>query len=215
MKNNNNTEQKLIDNAMRLFKRHGYDNVTIDQICDAVGISKNTYYYHFESKDSLLLAYMLEHKKMTAQALTDVLFVEKNHFEQFWFLQKKRIDILLDCGMEIICHLRDMKVVHSAFDDQEKDALLEAKIISAAQTDGSVRNQSDSRSLAVSSAMLFFGMLMIWISLKGAFDFELAMRSGYESIFDVPPELRRGSDLYEHLISAAQKSNKKGKNDAR
>lgn len=219
MKNNNKTEQKLIDNAMRLFKRHGYANVTIDQICDTVEISKNTFYYHFESKDSLLLAYMLEQKKATMQAITDVLFAEKNHFEQFWVLQKKRIDILLDCGLDIVSHLRDMKTVHSAFSDEhEEDAMLEAKIIGAAQADGSVRNQSDSRSLVAAAAMSFFGMLMIWVSMKGAFDFELAMRFSYENIFDVRPDLRRGSDLsdlYKHLVSAAQKDNKKGKNNAR
>ena len=208
MENINETKQKLIDSAMRLFKRHGYANVTIEQICDAVGISKNTYYYHFESKDSLLLAYLNEKKDLTMQTLTDVLFTEKNNFEKFWILQKKGIDIMLDCGIDIICHLRDMKTIHSALNaryQQEDFFSLQEKIISAAQADGSVRNQADSRALVAASALQFFGVLSVWIVMNGAFDCEKVMRSCFENILDVRPDLRCGGDLYEYFLNVKEK----------
>ena len=210
MKNIDETKQKLISSAMRLYKRYGYANVTIEQICEAVGIAKNTYYYHFESKDALLLAYLLEQKDLTVQALGDVLFTEQNNFEKFWFIQKKRIAVLLDCGIDIICHLRDMKTVHSAFAAQHKEGALtlEAKIIKAAQADGTVRNQTDSLSLTAAGAMLFCGVLIIWIAMDGVFDLEQAVRSGFENLFDVRPDLRHGKDLYAYLLSTVQKQRK-------
>ena len=45
MKEDNETRKKIRDNALRLFQENGYDAVTINAICKASGISKNTFYY--------------------------------------------------------------------------------------------------------------------------------------------------------------------------
>ena len=33
------TRQKIFETSLELFNRHGYDNVTIDDICDTIGVS--------------------------------------------------------------------------------------------------------------------------------------------------------------------------------
>ena len=48
------TKEHLRRAATRLFARHGYSNVTIDQICAEAEVSKGAFYYHFESKDAAL-----------------------------------------------------------------------------------------------------------------------------------------------------------------
>ena len=42
-----NTKVEIIECAVNLFKNHGYDQVTVAQICKEVGISKTSFYYHF------------------------------------------------------------------------------------------------------------------------------------------------------------------------
>jgi AcrR family transcriptional regulator len=49
------TKDRLIDAAQELFYREGVHAVGLDQILDEVGVTKTTFYNHFESKDGLVL----------------------------------------------------------------------------------------------------------------------------------------------------------------
>lgn len=44
--------------AVRLFLHDGYDNVTVDMICDAAGISQRTFFNYVGSKENALLGSM-------------------------------------------------------------------------------------------------------------------------------------------------------------
>ena len=48
------TRQALVDAALRLFARHGYDATTVGQIAEAVGVSQRTFFRYFETKDRVL-----------------------------------------------------------------------------------------------------------------------------------------------------------------
>ncbi len=49
------TKKELQDKAFELFENRGYDNVTIDEICTELGLTKGAFYYYFKSKSDLLL----------------------------------------------------------------------------------------------------------------------------------------------------------------
>jgi AcrR family transcriptional regulator len=49
------TRAKLIDAALRLFSTSGYEHATVDDISQAAGYSKGAYYFHFSTKDDILL----------------------------------------------------------------------------------------------------------------------------------------------------------------
>ena len=55
------TRQRLIDAATKRFYRDGFRNVGIDQVLADVGISKTAFYKHFESKEDLMLAVLVDH----------------------------------------------------------------------------------------------------------------------------------------------------------
>ena len=46
--------ERLIETAIDLFYTHGFNAVGLDQILDEVGVTKTTFYKHFESKDDLM-----------------------------------------------------------------------------------------------------------------------------------------------------------------
>ena len=50
------TRQILIDAAYELFGREGFHTVGLDRILADAGVSKQTFYNHFQSKDDLILA---------------------------------------------------------------------------------------------------------------------------------------------------------------
>jgi AcrR family transcriptional regulator len=50
----------LIEAATELFNEHGFHAVGLDQILTRVGVTKTTFYNHFESKDALVIAVLHE-----------------------------------------------------------------------------------------------------------------------------------------------------------
>ena len=47
------TRNKIYRIARELFLKHGVENVSVDSIVEAAGISKGTFYVHFDTKDAL------------------------------------------------------------------------------------------------------------------------------------------------------------------
>jgi AcrR family transcriptional regulator len=57
------TPQRIADAAYELFYREGFAHVSVDAIAETAGITKRTFYYHFESKDALVAAVLaLQHE---------------------------------------------------------------------------------------------------------------------------------------------------------
>jgi Transcriptional regulator len=50
------TEALILKTALRLMHEHGFDGVSIREICREAGITTGAFYHHFTSKDVLLLA---------------------------------------------------------------------------------------------------------------------------------------------------------------
>ena len=48
------TRERLALEAIALFRQKGYDAVTVEEICDAAGVSRSSYYFHFANKEALL-----------------------------------------------------------------------------------------------------------------------------------------------------------------
>jgi AcrR family transcriptional regulator len=69
------TKQKLIETAFELFARGGFHGVGLDQIIDTAGVSKQTFYNHFESKDDLVIA-VLEFRHAVEHAMFAKLMLE-------------------------------------------------------------------------------------------------------------------------------------------
>lgn len=55
------TRERLMDAAAMLFYGQGFHAIGLDRILDEVGVTKTTFYNHFESKDALIVA-VLEHR---------------------------------------------------------------------------------------------------------------------------------------------------------
>ena len=47
-------KQEILEAALSLFERIGYENTTVQNILDEVGIGKGTFYHHFSSREEVL-----------------------------------------------------------------------------------------------------------------------------------------------------------------
>lgn len=60
--------ERLVAAAIELFYRHGFGAVGIDQVISAAGVTKTTFYKHFEGKDDLMVAAVQRRDEWEMQA---------------------------------------------------------------------------------------------------------------------------------------------------
>ena len=69
------TKDVIINTAARLFSVHGYENTSVQEIIDTVGVSKGAFYHHFSSKDDILeaiaITYVSDGLELTESVLRD------------------------------------------------------------------------------------------------------------------------------------------------
>lgn len=59
-----NTRKKICITAAKLFSERGYKNVSMQDICNATGLSKGGLYRHFDSKSDLLFEIIKKDKRV-------------------------------------------------------------------------------------------------------------------------------------------------------
>ena len=74
--------QKIISTALDLFYRQGYLATGINQVIAEAGVSKNTFYYYFPSKEDLCVAYLQERHKIWMSWLQEKLALYTSPYER-------------------------------------------------------------------------------------------------------------------------------------
>ncbi len=54
------TREKIFSAVAQIMKKHGKEYLTVANICEIAQVSKGTFFYHFNTKDELLLCYIQE-----------------------------------------------------------------------------------------------------------------------------------------------------------
>ena len=68
-KNAGDTRKRILEIAMELFIQQGYEATSLRQIADRLGVTKAALYYHFQSKEDLLIALMQPAQQMIDELL--------------------------------------------------------------------------------------------------------------------------------------------------
>jgi|SRR2546430_8098958 len=50
------SKRKLLDAALQVIRSKGYEATTVDEVCDSAGLTKGSFFHHFDSKDQLAVA---------------------------------------------------------------------------------------------------------------------------------------------------------------
>ena len=51
------TLRRIAEQGLKLFLTNGFEATTLDQIAEAAGISRRTFFYYFKSKEDILMAW--------------------------------------------------------------------------------------------------------------------------------------------------------------
>ena len=65
------TRQRLMDAALGVFARNGYERATVDEIVREAGFSKGAFYVHFDAKEDIFWAMLEERTKHLQEAFRE------------------------------------------------------------------------------------------------------------------------------------------------
>jgi AcrR family transcriptional regulator len=66
------TRQRIYDAAMEIFRRDGFETARVDDVAKAAGVSHGTFYFHFATKDEVLIQCLRASEVRVAAAVETV-----------------------------------------------------------------------------------------------------------------------------------------------
>ncbi len=76
-------KDKILAAASDLFYRQGYQATVVNQIINASGVSKPTFYTHYKSKEELCLIYLKEQHAIQLNVTNDIIRSQKTPYDRF------------------------------------------------------------------------------------------------------------------------------------
>jgi AcrR family transcriptional regulator len=148
----------IVDVAVQVFLRHGYDGASLDQVAEAAGITKASIYYHAEGKEALL--------KHGAGRALDALFavldepaaLDGRALDRLKHVVRRTIEITVKRLPEVALLLRvrgNTGTERWILDRRRRFDRLVAKIVDEAQATGELRADIEAGLIT----RLLFGML--------------------------------------------------------
>jgi AcrR family transcriptional regulator len=148
---------RLVDVAVEVFLRHGYDGASMGDIARASGLGKSSLYHHVSGKEELL-------DRGVGRAL-DVLIGMLNEteastgpaVEQLRFIVRRTVEITVDYLPEVALLLRvrgNSAAERHAMDRRREFDRRVARVVRAAMENGSIRQDVD----PLVATRLVFGM---------------------------------------------------------
>ena len=81
-------KEDILKTAAELFLTYGFKSVTMDDIANAMGISKKTVYQHFENKNDLVEETTLFMFKLISEGIEDIRKEERNPIEEIFEIKR-------------------------------------------------------------------------------------------------------------------------------
>ena len=107
-------EKQLLSSAIQMFKELGYENVTVQMVCDSCHVTKGSFYYHYRFKESLLMEY---YRIMCSGELTQVVTAmlgDSSDFERLWRLFNYYIEGSVKLGRDLLKSLLKINLDHNS-----------------------------------------------------------------------------------------------------
>jgi AcrR family transcriptional regulator len=165
--------RKEIAIAVRDFmKNSDFDNITVDDICNATGIAKGTFYHYFEGKDSLLDEVLYPIDDYFASFEEELLgcdsFLEAiSQYAEYYSTYISESGLKM-CRTVILAMMSANNKTYVSDDRVIKNILI--KIISQWQEKGEVTKDFIAERICSMFLVIFRGYMLNWYSENGSYD---------------------------------------------
>lgn len=183
--------ETITSQALALFQERGYESVTVQDICDACGITKPTFYRYVPSKESIVVAVYDDITMQLSQRLLRVAG-SGNHWEQLviCFDTLYRESSRLGPGIFSQAIIANLQEDRHTFDLRPYLTEVMVGIIRRAQESGQVCNPSPAERLYDAASHMFSGYELIWCIRDGKTNWRDDLLASLEAMFMVPDQWR-------------------------
>ena len=172
-KNSKNTKGKIVSAAWQLFYEQGYDNTTVEEIVDASGTSRGSFYHYFDGKAALLssLSYLFDEKydELAESMNPDLSSIEKLN------LMNQELFLMIDntVSVDLLSQLFATQLItngerHMMSPNRTYYKLLR-QVISEVKQNGTFREEFSVNDIAKAYAMFERGLMYDWCISGGSY----------------------------------------------
>lgn len=170
--NNKTKRMHIVETAIRLFQEKGYNNVSVTDICNEMGMTRSSFYYYFETKDEVLDNYFLRAELNVQDRLLSILDAGL-YMDQFKEIFGTFLQQILEAGPEIMGQIYKQNLEHNIRQLVPQyvamwDVYL--RTLQKAQEAGEIKEDVAASDLLTSYLYASVGISMIWCNQNGSFD---------------------------------------------
>lgn len=181
------TRTKIVEKAIELFKEKDYESVSVKDICDAAGVTRNTFYYYFDSKELLFDAIGDWISRTAKQRLNDAIIEFPSYYNQVWEAYRLYLVTEIEMGPEIMNHVCFSRTCKGRADYYSYiDNVLASKmvkLIGLAQKEGQIQNPAPAEDLLWTSYAILRGTNIKWCFQWGECDLIAETAQALNSLF--------------------------------
>ncbi|MDO5520654.1 MAG: TetR/AcrR family transcriptional regulator [bacterium] len=171
------TRNKIIHAAVSLAKKQGPEKVSVKDIYEEAGISKNTFYQYFENKEGAFGGTFTTSDEEKVAALPEILLNFDSPLEQFWELSKIDIKRQMSFGPKLLGTIAMQNVLQNTFYFETEGKLsasvnITLSMIKKMQRSKEIHNMTDPFILLRTIYSAVIGIDIRWTKMEGKFDFK-------------------------------------------
>ena len=176
---------------MRCFRRKGYEDTSVNDICKEADIARSTFYRAFSSKKDVI-RYRFEHTDANQIVSIEELLAAQNDFERMWVIGDRYIFLCSELGVGFCAAMMSLtlsgeidmlKLGHSV----DKWFI---RLTRNCQQTGIIRSQEPPELLGPFFVDTVYQILYDWCRHNGRFPVRARARQITEMIADLAPEYR-------------------------
>ena len=157
---------------MSMWQQHGYNDISINQICKSCGVTKGSFYHHFLNKESVILEY---YNQCLDEAQLDV-DEDGSFISQIFELLKISTVPLMDLNADIITAFLNSSRINETLNcrnDSFSDTAVYEHMVSCCrkgQQCGEIRDSHPAETLIDTVLIAMTGNFYLWVAEQKSFD---------------------------------------------
>ncbi len=172
-KTSRNTRGRIIQAAWQLFYRQGYDDTTVEEIIEASGTSRGSFYHYFEGKDALLstVSYLFDEKYEELMAAMDPAI---SCFEQLMLLNRELFAMIENSiSMDLLAQLYSSQLItrgdRHLLDHNRTYYRVLRQIVVQGQQQGELRQNATANEIVRAYALCERALIYDWCLSSGGY----------------------------------------------
>lgn len=175
------TKDNMCEVAVNMFKELGYENVSINMICNRLNVTRGSFYHHFNSKNELLLYWF-------SSQINQNIVLDTRLESPRQILKKHALDyanIISGVGHDLIYHILmaefELEGKHfSTYFDAEGPSI---ELIHQSIERNEIHSETPPKALINTFSAAVIGAIVTWRFDNGQFDILNKIESIFETVY--------------------------------